>query len=147
MTLWPLASPIASRALVSLISEGFMIAFDLDPAFADFNFSEWWDPALKDGPSASSLYKLVYQARKGDRFAAGKFADAMSWTLRPETWDCLQRVPMPPELAAELRRYPAVLGEDRIFPPKAGAKGERQRVEGSFEVETGSRMFPHCSLD
>jgi len=27
-----------------------------------------------------------------------------------------------------------VLGEDRIFPPKAGAKGERQRVEGSFET-------------
>ena len=69
-----------------------MIAFELDPAFADFNFSEWWDPALKDGPSASSLYKLVYQARKGDRFAAGKFADTMNWTLRPETWDCFQRV-------------------------------------------------------
>jgi hypothetical protein len=26
------------------------------------------------------------------------------------------------------------LGEDRIFPPKRGAKGERQRVEGSFET-------------
>jgi integrase len=46
----------------------------------------------------------------------------------------IRYVPMPPELAAELRRYPAVLGEDRIFPPKAGAKGERQRVEGSFET-------------
>src|SRR6202040_3087428 len=46
----------------------------------------------------------------------------------------IRYVPMPPELAAELRRYPAVLGEDRIFPPKRGAKGERQRVEGSFET-------------
>jgi integrase len=43
-------------------------------------------------------------------------------------------VPMTPELAAELRKYPAVIGEGRIFPPKPGAKGERQRVEGSFET-------------
>jgi integrase len=43
-------------------------------------------------------------------------------------------VPMPPELAAEIQHFPAVIGEDRIFPPKRGAKGERQRVEGSFET-------------
>jgi integrase len=41
---------------------------------------------------------------------------------------------MSPELAAEIQRYPAVIGEDRIFPPKRGATGERQRVEGSFET-------------
>ena len=46
----------------------------------------------------------------------------------------IRYVPMPPELAAELRRCPIVLGEGRIFPPKPGAKGERQRVEKSFEV-------------
>ena len=46
----------------------------------------------------------------------------------------IRYVPMPQELAAELRRYPMVFGEDRIFPPKRGAKGERQRVEGSFET-------------
>jgi integrase len=46
----------------------------------------------------------------------------------------IRYVPMPPELAAELRKYPAMLGEDRIFPPKRGATGERQRVEGSFET-------------
>ena len=44
----------------------------------------------------------------------------------------IRYVPMPPEMAAELRRYPAVIGEERIFLPKRGAKGERQRVEGSF---------------
>jgi integrase len=33
-------------------------------------------------------------------------------------------VPMSPELADELRRYPAILGEERIFPPKPGAKGD-----------------------
>ena len=43
------------------------------------------------------------------------------------------RVTSLPELAGELRRFPAVIDEDRIFPPKSGAKSGRQRVEGSFE--------------
>jgi integrase len=43
-------------------------------------------------------------------------------------------VPMPPELAAEFKRYPAILGEERIFPPEPGAKRERQRVDKSFET-------------
>jgi integrase len=45
----------------------------------------------------------------------------------------MRYVPMLPEVADELRRFPAVIGEDRIFPPKAGAASGRQRVEGSFE--------------
>jgi integrase len=45
----------------------------------------------------------------------------------------MRYVPLCPELAFELRRYPVTIGEDRILPPKKGAKGERQRVEGSFE--------------
>jgi integrase len=45
----------------------------------------------------------------------------------------MRYVPMLPELADELRRFPAVIGEDRIFPPKPGAVSGRQRVEGSFE--------------
>ena len=44
----------------------------------------------------------------------------------------MRYVPMPSELAGELRRYPAVLGDDRIFPPKPGATAGRQRVEKSF---------------
>ena len=46
----------------------------------------------------------------------------------------IRYVPMPPELANEFRRNPVVMGEERIFPPKPGAKGDRQRVEGSFET-------------
>lgn len=45
----------------------------------------------------------------------------------------MRYVPMPPELAVEIRRYPAIIGEDRILPPEPGAKSGRQRVEGSFE--------------
>jgi integrase len=46
----------------------------------------------------------------------------------------MRYVPMCSELASEIQRYPAVIGEDRIFPPRRGATGERQRVEGSFET-------------
>jgi integrase len=45
----------------------------------------------------------------------------------------MRYVPMLPELAGELRRFPAVISEERIFPPKPGATSGRQRVEGSFE--------------
>jgi integrase len=45
----------------------------------------------------------------------------------------MRYVPMLPELAGELLRYSAAVDEDRIFPPKKGAKSGRQRVEGSFE--------------
>lgn len=43
-------------------------------------------------------------------------------------------VPLPPELAAEFRKYPVVFAEDRIFPPDPGATRERQRVDKSFET-------------
>jgi len=45
----------------------------------------------------------------------------------------MRYVPMPPELASEVRRFPVEIDEDRIFPPKSGATSGRQRVEGSFE--------------
>jgi site-specific recombinase XerD len=55
----------------------------------------------------------------------------------------MRYAPMPFELAGELREYNAAANDnkrlvaindnDRIFPPKAGAAGDRQRVEGSFE--------------
>jgi integrase len=45
----------------------------------------------------------------------------------------MRYVPMLPELAGELRRFPVVIGENLIFPPKPGATSGRQRVEGSFE--------------
>ena len=45
----------------------------------------------------------------------------------------MRYVPLLPELAAELKRYPVVISEDRIFPPRKGAHGARRRLEGSFE--------------
>ncbi len=46
----------------------------------------------------------------------------------------IRYVPMTPELAAELRRYPAVIGEEHLFPRKRASTGERQRVEKSFDT-------------
>jgi len=46
----------------------------------------------------------------------------------------IRYVPLTPQLANELRRYPVVLGEEKIFPRRRGAEGDRQRVEGSFEA-------------
>ena len=44
----------------------------------------------------------------------------------------MRYVPMLPEIAEELLRFPKIVGEDRIFPPKPDATSGRQRVEGSF---------------
>ena len=46
----------------------------------------------------------------------------------------MRYVPMSPELAAEFKRYPAVLGEERILPSQPSAQRERQRVDKSFET-------------
>jgi integrase len=43
----------------------------------------------------------------------------------------MRYVPMLPEVADELRAYPKTA--ELIFPPRKGAKGERRRLEGSFE--------------
>jgi hypothetical protein len=77
---------------IATCRDAMTISLDLDPAFADFNFSEGWDPTLRQGPASSTLYKLVCDARRGNRLAASDFADTIYWTLRPETWDCFQRV-------------------------------------------------------
>lgn len=41
-------------------------------------------------------------------------------------------VPLLREVAGELNRYPVVISDDRIFPPRKGAYGSRRRLEGKF---------------
>jgi integrase len=53
----------------------------------------------------------------------------------------MRYVPMLPELAGELRRYPAVSGEDRIFPPKPGAKSGRQRWKEVSRICSKGQIF------
>ncbi len=45
----------------------------------------------------------------------------------------MRYVPLLPEVASELKRYPVTFSDDLIFPPRAGAEGRRRRLEGSFE--------------
>ncbi len=45
----------------------------------------------------------------------------------------MRYVPMPEELAEELRRFPGAIDDDRVFPPKRFSKGKRQTVRESFE--------------
>src|SRR2546422_959215 len=42
--------------------------------------------------------------------------------------------PLTPELTAEFKRYPVILGDERILPPEPGARRERQRVDKSFKT-------------
>ncbi len=56
----------------------------------------------------------------------------------------IRYVPMTPELAVELQRYPAGRGVNQLFPPKRSAKGERQRVERSFETVLGIAGIENC---
>jgi integrase len=45
----------------------------------------------------------------------------------------MRYVPMLPGVADELKQFPVVEGDDRIFPPRRGASGVRRRLEASFE--------------
>jgi len=45
----------------------------------------------------------------------------------------MRYVPLLPEVAGELKHFPAVISDDRIFPPRKGAEGKRRRLEWSFE--------------
>jgi hypothetical protein len=63
-----------------------------DREFCDFNFSKIFDPQLKSKVPAVWLYRWVYAARNGDRFASPEFIDTVYWTLRRETFDAFQRL-------------------------------------------------------
>lgn len=73
-----------------------------DPEFLDFNFSAFLDPELKPGhgPTQTRMYQMVIESRRGDRSAAGEFANTLHWTLRPAAFESFQRVhgPRPIEL-------------------------------------------------
>ena len=68
-----------------------MVYLQFDPEFADYNFCELWDPAVRGGPDSDGLYRLMDKARKGDLSAHMELTDTVAWTLRPETWECFQR--------------------------------------------------------
>ena len=64
-----------------------------DDEFVDFNFSQSHDPALQPGhgPDHRQLYRMVIEARQGDRTGFAEFAEVMYRTLRPEAFESFQR--------------------------------------------------------
>jgi integrase len=81
--------------------------------------------AVSTGMRSSEIHRLRWSDA---RYSEGLLAVRAKLKKGKERF-----VPMTSELAEEIRRYPAVIGQDRIFPPKGGPTSKRQRLEGSFE--------------
>ena len=72
---------------------------------------------------------VIYRLRWSDvRYGEGLLAVRAKLKKSKERF-----APMTSELAERVRRYPTVIGQDRIFPPRGGPASKRQRLEGSFE--------------
>jgi integrase len=81
--------------------------------------------AVSTGMRSAEIHRLLWSDVK---YSEGLIAVRAKLKKGKERY-----VPMAPELAAEIRRYPAAINEERIFPPKGGPKSKRQRLEGSFD--------------
>ncbi|MGC9952149.1 MAG: hypothetical protein ABSF64_37880 [Bryobacteraceae bacterium] len=80
--------------------------------------------------SAEEIVRLKAALDEKMHRKVGKGINQTFFHLRLIVLDGLDhRHAMCPELGAEFKRYPVILGEDRIVPPEPGAKRERQRVE------------------
>ena len=66
-------------------------SLEMDPAFADFNFSAIWDPTLSSGPRLRSVVRLVHGARNGHLPSEMELADTLYYTLRPAAFAAYQR--------------------------------------------------------
>lgn len=104
------------------VFEGYrMLAIlDVDPYFADFNFSAHRDPTLKDRVTKAELYQLAYDSRNGDDRARAEFADVMYCTLRKATFECFERTHGPQAVShaewmhAKLSQFFRILLYDEI---------------------------------
>ena len=120
-----------------------MVALEFDEAFADVNFCALWDPALRpeSGPNGDDLYRLVDQARRGDRFAPSEFANTMECTLSPHAWECFQRMhgprPVPHDrwFYAKLNQFLEVLLHDELT--ITDTNGQRRKLQPNEAVEKG----------
>jgi integrase len=81
--------------------------------------------ALTTGMRASEIFGLRWPDVMNDEGLLAVRAKLKGGKMR--------YVPLLPEVAGELKHFPAVTSDDRIFPPRKGAEGKRRRLEGSFE--------------
>jgi integrase len=81
--------------------------------------------ALTTGMRASEIFGLRWQDVMSDERLLALRAKLKGGKMR--------YVPLLPEVAGGLGRYPEGIFDDRLFPRRKGAQGKRRRLEGSFE--------------
>jgi hypothetical protein len=99
------------------------LMLEMDRNFRDFNFSAIQDPTVApgSGPTEKDLYKLAHFIRKGNRSLSVEFADAMSWTLLEESFQCFQVThgPRPIRYAvwfyAKLEQFLSILMYEELY--------------------------------
>ena len=121
------------------------VSLSLDRAFPDFNFSETWDPDLRPGggPGQLKLVQLVHGARLGERGAGSEFAEMMYWTLRPESFECFQRVHGPRAISyrdwfyAKLSQFLDILAYEKLALDGLGPDGQLRTPKTDKPWEEG----------
>jgi hypothetical protein len=117
----------------------------LDREFPDFNFCETLDPDLRpgSGPSQLALIQMVHAARWGDRSAGFEFTDTMFWTLRPESFECFQRLHGPRAISyrdwfyAKLSQFLEILTYEKLALDGFGPDGKPRTPETDKPWEEG----------
>ncbi|MCL5743912.1 MAG: hypothetical protein M1541_08290 [Acidobacteria bacterium] len=121
------------------------VSLFLDRAFPDFNFCETLDPDLRPGggPPQLALIQMVHAARRGDRSARREFTDTMFWTLRPESFECFQRVYGPRAISyrdwfyAKLSQFLDILAYEKLALDGFGPDGKARTPETDKPWEEG----------
>ena len=117
----------------------------LDREFPDFNFCETLDPDLRpgSGPSQLALIQMVHAARQGDRSAGFEFTDTMFRTLRPESFECFQRLHGPRAISyrdwfyAKLSQFLDILTYEKLALDGFGPDGKARTPETDKPWEEG----------
>ena len=70
-----------------------LVSLEMDRRFRDFNLSAYWGPTLSPtGFPEARLCQSAYLIRKGDAADLAEFADALTRTIRPETFQAFQKI-------------------------------------------------------
>jgi hypothetical protein len=117
----------------------------LDREFPDFNFCGTLDPDLRpgSGPSQLALIQTAHAARRGDRSARFEFTDTMFRTLRPESFECFQRLHGPRAISyrdwfyAKLSQFLDILTCEKLALDGLGPDGKARAPETDKPWEEG----------
>jgi hypothetical protein len=70
-----------------------LVSLEMDLRFRDFNLCAYWGPTLSPpGFPEARLCQSAYLIRKGDAADLAEFADALTRTIRPETFRAFQKI-------------------------------------------------------